>query len=79
MRDEYGGFVAACSSLRDESICFEVVLSEDGEYMWDEYVQGIISKKLKDELTPIIQEISDDCWVKSIVFINKPRSQKIKM
>ncbi len=71
VRDKYGGFVATCSPSRDESICFEAVLSEDGEYMRDEYVQGIISKQLQDELTPTIQEISVDCWVEPIVFYNE--------
>ncbi len=69
--DYSGGFKALCSPSDSEDICFEAILSDDGEYMRDEYVQEIVSSQLQEKVTPIIQRISANCWIEPIVFYDE--------
>ena len=68
VKGKFSGFSAICCPERDQTIHFEAVVIDDGAYLRDEYVQGVISKELKTQINPIVQKITSDFWVEPIVY-----------
>ena len=72
-------FSAMCSPKKDMDIVFEVELYKDGSGMYkDEYVQGVVSKKMSERLYDKLKLVfGDDCFVKTHFYGFPPPIEKL--
>jgi len=72
-------FGAMCSPKNDMDVVFEVELYKDGSEMYrDEYVQGIVSKKMSERLYDKLKPFfGDDCYVKAHLYGLPPSIEKL--
>lgn len=57
-------FYADCSPVSNEEVVFQAVLWKDGSGIeYDEYLQGVISRKFSDRFQEELGQIFDDCYV----------------
>ncbi|MDE7251319.1 MAG: hypothetical protein K2O32_00030 [Acetatifactor sp.] len=54
---------ADCSPVSNEEVVFLAVLGKDGGIEYDEYLQGVISRKISDRFQEELGQIFDDCYV----------------
>lgn len=61
-------FYVDCSPVSNEEVVFEAALWKDGSgIMFDEYIQGVIARKVSDRFQEELGQIFDDCYVHSAV------------
>lgn len=59
-----GEFYADCSPVSNEEVVFQAVFWNDGSGIeYDEYLQGVISRKISDRFQEELGQIFDDCYV----------------
>ncbi len=66
-------FYATCSPEDEQDIVFEAKVYKDGRGVYtDEYIQGAVSKQLKEKLQPKFEEVYGECFVKvTFTFVGK--------
>lgn len=74
---KFSGFSVVCYPVRDKDVSFQAVILDDGAYLRDEYVQGVISKELRTQIEPIIKELTSDFWVDPIVYYAETNYESI--
>lgn len=72
-------FFAVCSPKNNPEVVFEAKIRKDGSKIWrDEYVQGIVGVEIKKKLLPEIQEISDSCVVRPMLFYHEGEFENVQ-